>query len=61
MGGPAATLRWLTGHLAEWGESLHAGQVVLTGSALPLFPVGPGSRVEVEARPIGRASAEVGP
>jgi 2-keto-4-pentenoate hydratase len=61
MGGPAATLRWLTGQLAEWGEKLEAGQVILTGSALPLFPVGPGSRVEVEARPLGRAYAEIDP
>jgi 2-keto-4-pentenoate hydratase len=61
MGDPAGTLRWLTGQLAEWGEELRAGQVILTGSALPLFPVGPGSRVEVEARPLGRAFAEFDP
>jgi 2-keto-4-pentenoate hydratase len=56
MGGPAATLRWLTTHLAEWDLSLRRGQVILTGSPLPLFPVEPGSRVTAEARPLGRSS-----
>ena len=61
MGGPAATLRWLVSRLAEQDEGLLGGQVILTGSALPLFPVGPGSRVVVEARLLGRSSAEVIP
>jgi 2-keto-4-pentenoate hydratase len=59
MGGPAATLRWLSARLAEWGLRVLPGQVILTGSALPLFPVGPGSRVVAEARPIGRSSVEI--
>ena len=42
MGGPAATLRWLTARLAERDLQLRRGQVILTGSALPLFPVGTG-------------------
>ena len=59
MGGPATTLRWLTARLAEWGLHLLAGQVILTGSALPLFAVEPGSRVVAEARPLGRSSVEI--
>ena len=59
MGGPATTLRWLTAHLAEWDVSLRRGQVILTGSALPLFPVGPGSRVTAEASPLGRSSVTI--
>jgi 2-keto-4-pentenoate hydratase len=59
MGGPAATLRWLSARLAGWGLQLLRGQVILTGSALPLFPIGPGSRVVVEARPLGRTSVEI--
>jgi 2-keto-4-pentenoate hydratase len=58
MGGPAATLRWLTACLAGWGLQLREGQVVLTGSALPLFPVTPGSRLVAEARPLGISSVE---
>jgi 2-keto-4-pentenoate hydratase len=59
MGDPAATLRWLTARLAESGLQLRRGQVILTGSPLPLFPVGPGSRVVAEAHLLGRSSAEM--
>jgi 2-keto-4-pentenoate hydratase len=59
MGGPAATLRWLTARLAESDLQLRRGQVILTGSPLPLFPVGPGSRIVAEARPLGRSSAKM--
>ena len=53
MGHPAASLRWLGGCPAEQGLRLRRGQVILTGSALPLFPVGPSGRVVAEARPLG--------
>lgn len=59
MGGPAATLRWLTARLAEWGLQLLPGQVILTGSVLPLFSVGPGSQIVAEARPLGRSSVAI--
>jgi 2-keto-4-pentenoate hydratase len=59
MGDPAATLRWLTARLAEWGLHLLAGQVILTGSALPLFAVEPGSRVVAEAHPLARSSVQI--
>ena len=59
MGGPAATLRWLSARLAEWGLRIHGGQVIITGSPLPLFPVRPGSRVVAEAGPLGRSSVEI--
>jgi 2-keto-4-pentenoate hydratase len=61
MGGPAATLRWLSIRLDEWGERLAGGQVILTGSPLPLYAVRPVSRVAVEARPLGRTYAEIDP
>jgi 2-keto-4-pentenoate hydratase len=59
MGGPATTLRWLTARLAEWGLQLLRWQVILTGSALPLFPVKPGSRVVAEACPLGMSSVAI--
>ena len=59
MGDPAATLRWLTARLAERGLHLLAGQVILTGSALPLFAVEPGSRVVAEAHPLARSSVQI--
>ena len=59
MGGPAMALRWLTSRLAGWGLQLRRGQLVLTGSALSLFPVGPVSRVVAEARPLGISCVEI--
>ena len=60
MGGPAATLRWLMARLAERDLSLRRGQVILTGSVLPLYTVGPGSRVTAEALTLGRSSVSIG-
>jgi 2-keto-4-pentenoate hydratase len=59
MDGPAAALRWLSAQLAEWGLQLLSGQVILTGSALPLFPVGPGSRIVAEARSLWSSSVVI--
>jgi len=61
MGGPAASLRWLAARLAEFGLRLERGQTVLTGAPLPLFPVTPGTRIVVEAPPLGRSCADVAP
>jgi 2-keto-4-pentenoate hydratase len=55
MGGPAEALRWLSARLAESGLQLRRGQVILTGSALPLFPVAPSTRVTVTAGSLGRS------
>ncbi len=59
MGGPAATFRWLAARLAERDLPLREGQVILTGSPLPLFPVGPGRRVVAEAGPLGMSSVAI--
>ena len=53
MGSPAATLRRLSERLGKWGERLARGQIILTGSALPLFPVETDCQVVVETRPLG--------
>ncbi len=50
------SLRWLAGRLARFGLHLCKGQVILTGSSLELFPVFPGSRVVVDAPPLGVSS-----
>ena len=59
MGSPCATLRWLGTRLAEQGLQLRQGQVILTGSALPLFPMKPGSRVVALAGPLGTSSVVI--
>ncbi len=58
---PVQSLRWLAGRLADVGLRLHRGEVILTGSPLPLFPVGPGSRVVVDAPPLGSSCVEFDP
>jgi 2-keto-4-pentenoate hydratase len=35
--------------------------VILTGSPLKLFPVAPGSRIIVDAPPLGAISAQIDP
>jgi 2-keto-4-pentenoate hydratase len=61
MAGPMASLRWLATRLGGSNVRLTRGQVILTGSPLPLRPVGPGSRVVVEAPPLGSCCVEIGP
>lgn len=45
--GPYASLVQLADHLARSGRSLRRGQIILTGSPLPLYPVADGDSVEV--------------
>jgi 2-keto-4-pentenoate hydratase len=59
--GPLRSLRWLAGRLAEVGLHLSRGQVILTGSPMRLYPVGPGSTIVVDAHLLGTSRAEVGP
>ncbi len=45
--GPFGSLVRLAEHLAGFGLFLQSGQIVLTGSPLPLYPVAAGDRIEV--------------
>src|SRR5260370_34809240 len=54
------SVRWLADRLAEGGLTLARGQVVLTGSLLPLYTLRPGSRVVAAVAPFGRSSAVIG-
>ena len=53
------SLRWLAGRLARFGLHPCKGQVILTGSPLKLFPVFPGSRIVVNAPPLGVSSVRI--
>lgn len=61
LAAPIGSLRWLAGRLAPFGLRLCKGQVILTGSPMKLFPVGPGSRIVVEARPFGASCVAIDP
>jgi len=56
---PIESLRWLAGRLAQFGLQLCKGQVVLTGSPMKLYPVVPGSRIVVEAPPLGASCVDI--
>jgi 2-keto-4-pentenoate hydratase len=58
---PIESLRRLTGRLAQFELQLWKGQVILTGSPMKLYPVASGSRVVVEAPPLGASCVEIGP
>jgi 2-keto-4-pentenoate hydratase len=61
LGSPRAALHWLAGRLHAFGLRLMGGQVILTGSPMPLFPVSPNCRIVVEARPGGTSRAQIQP
>jgi 2-keto-4-pentenoate hydratase len=58
---PIESLRWLTGRLAHSGLQLWKGQMILTGSPMKLYSVTPGSRIVVEAPPLGASCVEIAP
>ena len=58
---PIESLVWLTGRLAQFGLHLQKGQVILTGSPMKLYPVAAGSRIVVEAPPLGASCVEITP
>ncbi len=58
-GGPAGSVEWLRQHLSAYGLSLRPRQLVLTGTPLGLYPVGPGDGVRVTAEGLGSVEATV--
>ncbi|HUY32891.1 MAG TPA: fumarylacetoacetate hydrolase family protein [Pirellulales bacterium] len=58
---PIESLRWLARRLAQFNVQLRKGQVILTGSPMKLYPVAPGSRIVVEAPPLGASRVEIDP
>jgi 2-keto-4-pentenoate hydratase len=50
---PAASVAWLVGKLAERGQELAAGSLVLAGALTAAFPIAPGDVVTVEIDRVG--------
>jgi 2-keto-4-pentenoate hydratase len=57
--GPAGSLVRLVEHLARYGRTLRAGQIVLTGSPLGLYRVSGGDRIEVRSTLSSTVTASV--
>lgn len=56
QGHPAEAVAWLANTLGAFGMPLRAGEVILSGSLVPLVPVQPGDRFELSISGIGCAS-----
>jgi 2-oxopent-4-enoate/cis-2-oxohex-4-enoate hydratase len=56
LGSPLICVAWLANTLGTYGEKLLAGEIVLSGSLVPLEPVVPGDRMEMSIGGIGGAS-----
>jgi 2-oxopent-4-enoate/cis-2-oxohex-4-enoate hydratase len=56
LGSPLVCVAWLANALGRYGTSLKAGEVILSGSLVPLEPVKPGDEMRVRVGGIGSAS-----
>jgi 2-oxopent-4-enoate/cis-2-oxohex-4-enoate hydratase len=56
QGSPLASVAWLANTLGRYGVSLEAGEVILSGSLVPLETARPGDRFELELEGVGSAS-----
>ena len=56
LGHPHRALAWLVNHLAAEGRSLHAGQIVLTGSLVKTVWLKPGDGVMMDLSGLGKVS-----
>ncbi len=57
MGSPLVCVAWLANRMGELGVTLEAGELVLSGSLVPLEPVVPGDVMTMHIPGIGSATA----
>ena len=56
LGSPVNCVAWLANTLGEFGIKLQAGEVILSGSLVPLHPIVPGDSMNLSIGGIGNAS-----
>ncbi|KAB2896435.1 MAG: hypothetical protein F9K40_14475 [Kofleriaceae bacterium] len=56
MGSPLVCVAWLANQLGELGHALLAGEIVLSGSLVPLEPVVPGDWMRMHVPGVGGAT-----
>jgi 2-oxopent-4-enoate/cis-2-oxohex-4-enoate hydratase len=56
LGSPLQCVAWLANTLGARGETLAAGELILSGSLVPLEPVRPGDFMQLRIAGIGEAS-----
>lgn len=58
QGDPAQAVAWLANTLGEYGVTLDAGDIILSGSLVPLEPAAAGDTFEMELHGIGGCTAK---
>ncbi|MGD9600949.1 MAG: fumarylacetoacetate hydrolase family protein [Gammaproteobacteria bacterium] len=58
LGSPLNAVTWLANALGRHGVALKAGEVILSGSLVPLIPIAPGDEMELAIGGIGRLRAK---
>ncbi len=53
LGSPLVCVAWLADTMSRFGAPLRAGEIILSGSLVPLEPVVPGDRMRVRVGGIG--------
>jgi len=53
LGNPLNSVVWLAGKLGQFGRSLKAGEIIMTGSFTRQFPIAPGDRIRTEFSGVG--------
>jgi 2-oxopent-4-enoate/cis-2-oxohex-4-enoate hydratase len=56
QGNPLTAVAWLANTLGEYGIEFKAGEIILSGSLVPLIPVVAGDRMHLELEGVGTAS-----
>ena len=51
-------MAWLANTLGGFGISLNAGEVILSGSLVPLEPIQAGDKMRMELHGVGRAAVQ---
>jgi 2-oxopent-4-enoate/cis-2-oxohex-4-enoate hydratase len=58
LGSPVNAVTWLANALGRHGVRLKAGEIILSGSLVPLIPIAPGDEMELAVGGLGRLKAK---
>ena len=58
MGSPVNCVTWLANTLGEFGITLNAGDIILSGSLVPLEPVVAGDVMTVQIKGLGECTVQ---
>jgi 2-keto-4-pentenoate hydratase len=53
LGNPLQSVMWLAEKLGQYGQTLKAGEIIMTGSFTRQFPIAPGDRIRTEFAGVG--------